>query len=160
MSVDASQVSWTEKDDVAVPLRLPGTLGGVVSPPGPSRLVPKAASSKTTSQVPFDVSPICSVPIGAVPRFAPLKVRSGTAAPSSHTSTTPLLMERWSSSTCQAPCEGVTGLVVEVPAASLNWSFPPLVRAMNPPFEPPDVSRSRSSVTWEFGPLTLKAILA
>ena len=160
MSVDASQVSWTEKDDVAVPLRLPGTLGGVVSPPGPSRLVPKAASSKKTSQVPIAVSPICRVPMGAAPRFAPLNVRSETAAPSSHTSTTPLLMDRWSSSTCQAPCEGVTALVVDVPDASLNWSFPPLVRAMNPPFVPTDVSRSRRSVTWEFGPLTLKATLA
>ena len=158
--MEASQVSWAEKAELAVADRLAGTLGGVVSPPGPSRLVAKAASSRTTSQVPLVVlSPTWSTPMAAVPRLVLLKVRSGTATPSSQTSTTPVVMFRCSSSACQ-PGPGATALVVPPSSASLrNPSFPWGVMYRYAPL-PVGVSRSRSRVTWEAWLLTSKATRA
>ena len=116
---------------MAVALRFEGMVGGDASLVGPSRLVPNAASSTMTSQVPVAVSPICRTPMPAtVPRSTVLEVSSVTGVPSSQTSTLLLapLTSRWSSRTCH-PVTGTTELVVPVGCASLRKpSFPPEVR--------------------------------
>ena len=49
LSVEAVQARSASNGPIAVAVSWPGTLGGRVSASGPSRLVPKAASSNTTS---------------------------------------------------------------------------------------------------------------
>ena len=109
--------------------------------------MPNAASSNAMSHVPVAVSPICMLPIAAVPRLTltPVKLRPGTAVPSSHTSTAPALMLRCSSSACQ-PEPGATLLVVTPVALSWNPSLPVDDRNRYPPPAPVGVSRNRSKV--------------
>jgi hypothetical protein len=135
---------------VAVAVTFAGVVGGVLSVPGPNRLVPNAASSNTMSHEPLVVvSPICMTWIGELPRSITGNVRPGTAAPSSHTWTelfAPATF-RCNSTTCH-PDPGVTELVVPVASASLRKpSFPPAVRYTYPP-TPFGPSRSRNSVVW------------
>ena len=124
-SVDGFQVSCTAKPEVAVATTPAGTEGGVVSPIGPSRLVPKAASSKATSYTrPAWVSPIWSWPTGARPVSMAVLERSAMRMLSSHTSTTPVAPAvvsalRWSSRACQ-PGFTTVALIVLTPVVS-SW---------------------------------------
>ena len=112
--------SPTANGESGDPVSPVGAVGGTVSPDGPRRPVPKAASSTTTSQVPVvAVSPTCSWPMEAADVVvAPERVPTGV--PSSHTSTSEAAPARvmWSSTACQ-PAATRTPEVVLVLAASL-----------------------------------------
>ena len=132
-SVAPDQSTCTEKADVVVAVTDVGAVGAVTSPEGPILLVPKAASSKATSQVPLAVSPICSRPTGELPTSIASLDRSGTRTPSSHTSTEPSppatgLTARCISTVCQ-PGPGDVELTVPAVNASLRSArLPPAVR--------------------------------
>jgi hypothetical protein len=102
-----------------------GTAGSALSAAEPSRLVPNAASSKSTSYVrPVCTSPIWNEPIWAAPTSTELFERAGRSTLSSHTWTVPVAVPAdestamRSSTTCH-PASGAMLLSVFVPSVSL-----------------------------------------
>src|SRR6476619_3679937 len=112
-SVDAFQVSRTEKDE-GVAARPPGTVGAVLSAPGPRRAVPKAASSYRMSLLlGCAVSPIWNCATGPASPRSTVAGRLPTGAPSSQTCRVEddPFTPRWSSRACHAPLLGTVKLV-------------------------------------------------
>ena len=129
LSVDGAHESWTAKPDVAWAASPVGTVGATVSVLGPSRLVPKAASSRTTSHAPVAVSPICTWPMAAAVTAVEALDRPAIRTPSSQTSTVLAapLRPRCSSSECQPEPTTVVLDVLTAVASSWKPRKPPAV---------------------------------
>ena len=127
LSEEATHESCTAKGEVADGARPVGADGGVLSVLGPRRVVPKAASSRTTSQVPVAGSPTCSWPMAVAVTAVDAFESPETRTPSSQISTVLAapLRPMWSSSECQP--EPTTAVLDVLTAVASSW------KPRNPP---------------------------